>query len=74
MEVIFKYLPVLFGAFFLGPVTAEILTRSSLINYVGHTSGQVDVEQIALGLSLMHLCMIVGALWGFVAVLRGRWI
>ena len=74
MELIFKYLPVLFGGLFLGPVTAEILTRSSLIDHLGKPSGQADAEQIALGLSLTQLCMIAGALWGLVAVFRGRWI
>jgi predicted histidine transporter YuiF (NhaC family) len=74
VELFFKYLPVLFGGFFLGPVTAEILTRSSVIDHLASPSSQVDVEQIALGLSLMQLCMIVGAVWGLLAVFRGRWI
>lgn len=74
MKVIFKFMPVFFGALFLGPVVAEILTRSSFIDWLGRQTGQLDVDHIILGLSLTQLCMMLGAIWGLTAVLRGRWI
>lgn len=57
---LFHWMPLLFGIGFLAPLIAQIMLRFDLTAPFGLTP-------IALGL-------LIGAPWGLVTVIRGRWL
>jgi hypothetical protein len=69
VKFIFGWLPLWFGAFFLGPLVAELLTRTALQQFL-----PTQTDNMLIGLSLTHLCMVAGGLYGLTAKLTGRWI
>ncbi|MDB4106492.1 hypothetical protein N9566_00350 [bacterium] len=66
---ILQLMPVWFGLLFVGPVLAEVITRSPLSAFL-----PTDTASMLVGLSLYQLCMIFGGLYGLVAFKTGRWI
>lgn len=69
ITVLLNMMPVWFGLFFLGPVLAELLTRSPLSAWLPS-----DTSSMLVGASLYQLCMIFGGLYGLVAFKTGRWV
>lgn len=69
VKFILGWLPLWFGAFFLGPLVAEILTRTPLQQFLPS-----ETNNLLIGLSLYQLCMVAGGLYGLTAKLTGRWI
>jgi hypothetical protein len=61
-----RSLPVLFGVGFLGPVLAETILRTSLIDHMPLALSRADV--------IYALCLIFGFIYGLIAVRFGRWI
>ena len=60
-----KLMPVWFGVGVLGPVLAELYLRTPL-----HTISGVEFERDTVYI----VCMIFGAMYGFIAFMTGRWI
>jgi hypothetical protein len=67
LEVLLSLMPVWFGLFFLGPVISEIVTLATGV------PAFVLVPSIGEVLYL-HIFMLLGGLWGGLAILRRRWI
>ena len=65
IKALLKVLPVIFGAGFLGPVLAEIYLRTPLHEWVPVAA---STQQVYIA------CIAFGAVYGIVAVARGRWI
>ena len=67
--VLLKLMPIAFGAFFLGPLIAELLTRTPAGELLS-----IDPTQAIIGLTLTQFCMLLGTVSGVVAAVTGRWI
>lgn len=66
---IIKMMPIWFGLFFLGPLMAEILTRTAIASYVPFA-----LTSLVADWPLYPTCMAIGGFWGGFAYLSGRWI
>ncbi len=53
-------MPFFFGVGFIAPLIAQILERFSL--------------PVPLGMSALAFGLLIGAPWGLITVLRGRWL
>ncbi|PKB25823.1 hypothetical protein B0I00_1030 [Novosphingobium kunmingense] len=57
---LFHWMPLLFGIGFIAPLIAQVMVRFDVVPPLG-------ITPLAFGL-------LVGAPWGLVTVIRGRWL
>lgn len=60
VKTILKFMPIIFGLAFLGPLFAQIMDKLGWVS--------------PLGLSTLTLGLMIGGTWGLFAQLRGSWI
>ncbi len=67
-----KLLPLWFGLFFLAPVMAEIVLRPPLLDWLPSAlAGPFTGLPVY---PVYGVCMLIGGIWGFIALKTGRWI